>query len=246
MAGILEIEDVYTAYDKADVLQGVSLNVEAEPHHLSARLQRLRQDHLGALDPRPDAGTRRPHRIQRHRHHSAANTQDHRRGHRVHSRGAQGVSQAYRGGKPAGRRISGKLGQGHAARLAEILQIFPRLAERRTQLAGTMSGGDRRWYRSGRGTHVRAQAAPDRRAVAWAVSAAREGKFRHPSVFASTSAVSPCFLSSRMSIRPLRFRTMALCSRKDAWRQAVRRQNLQPARTCAMLILDRPCSPQLN
>ena len=29
MAGRLEIEDVYTAYDKADVLQGVSLTVEA-------------------------------------------------------------------------------------------------------------------------------------------------------------------------------------------------------------------------
>ena len=29
MAGLLEIDDVYTAYDKADVLQGVSLAVEA-------------------------------------------------------------------------------------------------------------------------------------------------------------------------------------------------------------------------
>src|SRR4029450_6530992 len=29
MSGMLEIEEVYTAYDKADVLQGVSLKVEA-------------------------------------------------------------------------------------------------------------------------------------------------------------------------------------------------------------------------
>ena len=28
MAGMLEIDDVYTAYDKADVLQGVSLAVQ--------------------------------------------------------------------------------------------------------------------------------------------------------------------------------------------------------------------------
>lgn len=28
MAGVLEIDDVYTAYDRADVLQGVSLRVE--------------------------------------------------------------------------------------------------------------------------------------------------------------------------------------------------------------------------
>ena len=29
MSAMLEIEDVYTAYDKADVLQGVSLKVES-------------------------------------------------------------------------------------------------------------------------------------------------------------------------------------------------------------------------
>ena len=29
MSGMLEIDDVYTAYDKADVLQGVSLAVKA-------------------------------------------------------------------------------------------------------------------------------------------------------------------------------------------------------------------------
>ncbi|MGB7691852.1 MAG: ATP-binding cassette domain-containing protein, partial [Pseudolabrys sp.] len=29
MAGVLEIESVYTAYDKADVLQGVSLSANA-------------------------------------------------------------------------------------------------------------------------------------------------------------------------------------------------------------------------
>ena len=38
-----------------------------------------------------------------------------------------------------------------AARLAEILQIFPRLAERRTQLAGTMSGGEQAMVSIGRG-----------------------------------------------------------------------------------------------
>lgn len=37
------------------------------------------------------------------------------------------------------------------ARLAEILQIFPRLAERRTQLAGTMSGGEQAMISIGRG-----------------------------------------------------------------------------------------------
>jgi branched-chain amino acid transport system ATP-binding protein len=36
-------------------------------------------------------------------------------------------------------------------RLAEILQIFPRLAERRSQLAGTMSGGEQAMVSIGRG-----------------------------------------------------------------------------------------------
>ena len=38
-----------------------------------------------------------------------------------------------------------------ASRLAEILQIFPRLLERRTQLAGTMSGGEQAMLSIGRG-----------------------------------------------------------------------------------------------
>src|SRR4029079_2478332 len=38
-----------------------------------------------------------------------------------------------------------------ASRLAEILQIFPRRLERRTQLAGTMSGGEQAMLSIGRG-----------------------------------------------------------------------------------------------
>jgi branched-chain amino acid transport system ATP-binding protein len=38
-----------------------------------------------------------------------------------------------------------------AARLDEILNIFPRLSERRTQLAGTMSGGEQAMVSIGRG-----------------------------------------------------------------------------------------------
>ena len=37
------------------------------------------------------------------------------------------------------------------ARMTDILQIFPRLAERRTQLAGTMSGGEQAMVSIGRG-----------------------------------------------------------------------------------------------
>ena len=38
-----------------------------------------------------------------------------------------------------------------STRLAEILEVFPRLAERRRQLAGTMSGGEQAMVSIGRG-----------------------------------------------------------------------------------------------
>ena len=37
------------------------------------------------------------------------------------------------------------------SRMADIFRIFPRLAERRTQLAGTMSGGEQAMVSIGRG-----------------------------------------------------------------------------------------------
>ena len=37
------------------------------------------------------------------------------------------------------------------SRMADIIRIFPRLAERRTQLAGTMSGGEQAMVSIGRG-----------------------------------------------------------------------------------------------
>ncbi len=60
-AELREIEGVCTAYDKADVLEGVSLTVAPGKHHLSAGLERLRQDHADPLDPRADAAARGPH-----------------------------------------------------------------------------------------------------------------------------------------------------------------------------------------
>src|SRR5216117_972687 len=133
MAGILEIADVYTAYDKADVLQGVSLRVEAG--RISCMLgsngsgkTTLVRSILGLTPPR--AGrivfdgidiTRLP----------------------THKIIAAGIACI-----PEGRKVFPKLTVEEnlrvgayqersenvaTARLAEILRIFPRLAERRTQ-----------------------------------------------------------------------------------------------------------------
>ncbi|HET9716021.1 MAG TPA: ABC transporter ATP-binding protein [Pseudolabrys sp.] len=151
MGGRLEIEGVYTAYDKADVLQGVSL--EVEPGRITCLLgsngsgkTTLVRSILGLTPPR--AGrivfdgaevTNLP----------------------THKIIAAGIACI-----PEGRKVFPKLTVEEnlrigayqersdavtSARLDEILQIFPRLAERRSQLAGTMSGGEQAMLSIGRG-----------------------------------------------------------------------------------------------
>src|SRR6267143_1059389 len=113
MAGLLEIEGVHTAYDKADVLDGVSLTVE--PGRITCLLgsngsgkTTLIRSILGLTPARAgriafDGADQEP---------SDAVTQE---------------------------------------RVAEIYRLFPRLAERRAQLAGTMSGGEQAMVSIGRG-----------------------------------------------------------------------------------------------
>jgi branched-chain amino acid transport system ATP-binding protein len=151
MAALLEIENIATAYDKADVLQGVSLTVEAGGitcllgSNGSGKTTLVRSI-LGLTPPR--AGrivftgidiTRLP----------------------THKIVAAGIACI-----PEGRKVFPKLtveenlrAGGYQERsdavierrMAEILRIFPRLAERRTQLAGTMSGGEQAMVSIGRG-----------------------------------------------------------------------------------------------
>jgi len=151
MSGMLEIEDVYTAYDKADVLQGVSLNVEAGSitcllgSNGSGKTTLVRSI-LGLTPPR--AG-----RIM-----FDGTDITHLPTHRIIAAGIACI--------PEGRKVFPKLtveenlrvggyqersDKVTSTRLAEILQVFPRLAERRTQLAGTMSGGEQAMVSIGRG-----------------------------------------------------------------------------------------------
>jgi len=60
MAGLLEIEGVHTAYDKADVLEGVSLKIE--PGRITCLLG-SNGSGRPPLDPGADAAARRPYRI---------------------------------------------------------------------------------------------------------------------------------------------------------------------------------------
>jgi len=151
MTSLLEIEAVFTAYDKADVLQGVSLNVEAGGitcllgSNGSGKTTLVRSI-LGLTPARAgrivfdgkDITGLATHRIV-----------------------AGGVACI-----PEGRKVFPKLTVEEnlrvgayaessdavvAERMADILRIFPRLYERRGQLAGTMSGGEQAMVSIGRG-----------------------------------------------------------------------------------------------
>lgn len=151
MSARLEIESVTTAYDKADVLEGVSLAIE--PGRITCLLgsngsgkTTLIRSILGLTPPR--AG--------RIAFDGADIT-----GLPTHKVIAAGIACI-----PEGRKVFPKLTAEEnlrigayqetsdavtQERMAEIYRLFPRLAERRAQLAGTMSGGEQAMVSIGRG-----------------------------------------------------------------------------------------------
>jgi len=151
MSGRLDIQGVHTAYDKADVLDGVSLNVE--PGRITCLLgsngsgkTTLIRSILGLTAPRAGRIAFDGADI------TALPT------HKVIAAGIACI--------PEGRKVFPKLTVEENLRLgayqepsdaimqnrmAEIYRQFPRLAERRAQLAGTMSGGEQAMVSIGRG-----------------------------------------------------------------------------------------------
>jgi branched-chain amino acid transport system ATP-binding protein len=151
MTAGLDIEGVFTAYGKADVLEGVSLKVE--PGRITCLLgtngsgkTTLIRSILGLTRPR--AGRIRFDGTDI----TALPT------HKVIAAGVACI--------PEGRKVFPKLTVEENLRLGayqeaskavaqeriqEIYRQFPRLAERRTQLAGTMSGGEQAMVSIGRG-----------------------------------------------------------------------------------------------
>ena len=147
----LEIESVYTAYDKADVLQGVSLAVR--PDGITCLLgsngsgkTTLVRSILGLTPPRAGRIAFEGVEITRLPTHKII---------------ASGIACI-----PEGRRVFPKLTVEENlrvgayressekvtfTRMGEIFEIFPRLAERRQQLAGTLSGGEQAMVSIGRG-----------------------------------------------------------------------------------------------
>ena len=151
MAGLLQIEDVYAAYDKADVLQGVSLAVDAGRitcllgSNGSGKTTLVRSI-LGLTPARAGRivfdGTDITH-LPTHKI-IAAGIACIPEGRKVFPKLT--VDENLRVG--AYREVSDRVTQ---SRMADIFRIFPRLAERRAQLAGTMSGGEQAMVSIGRG-----------------------------------------------------------------------------------------------
>ncbi|MBI5262206.1 MAG: ABC transporter ATP-binding protein [Bradyrhizobium sp.] len=151
MAEILELDGVATAYDKADVLQGVSLSVQSGSitcllgSNGSGKTTLVRSI-LGLTPARAGRIVFNGTDITRLPTHKII---------------AAGIACI-----PEGRKVFPKLtveenlrvgayqersDKVTLARMTEIFQIFPRLSERRAQLAGTMSGGEQAMISIGRG-----------------------------------------------------------------------------------------------
>ncbi len=151
-SGELSIADVHTAYDKADVLTGVSLS--AKGGHITCLLgangvgkTTLIRSILGLTPP--------------HTGHITYGSQE-LTGLPTHQVIAQGIACI-----PEGRKVFPKLTVEENLRLGayqtkdenvirerldEVYKLFPQLRERRTQLTGTMSGGEQAMVSIGRGT----------------------------------------------------------------------------------------------
>jgi branched-chain amino acid transport system ATP-binding protein len=151
MTGRLAIESIYTGYDRADVLEGVTLTVQ--PGRITCLLgsngsgkTTLIRSILGLTPPRAGTITFDGRDIT---------------GLATHKVIAAGIACI-----PEGRKVFPKFTveenlragayqepseEATRARIAEIYNIFPRLGERRAQLAGTMSGGEQAMVSIGRG-----------------------------------------------------------------------------------------------
>jgi branched-chain amino acid transport system ATP-binding protein len=151
MTGRLDIQDVTTAYDKADVLEGVSLTIERGRitcllgSNGSGKTTLIRAI-LGLTPPRSGRILLDGAEI------TALPT------HKIVAAGIACI--------PEGRKVFSKLTVEENLRLgayletsdavtrermAEIYRLFPRLLERRAQAAGTMSGGEQAMVSIGRG-----------------------------------------------------------------------------------------------
>lgn len=150
MSAGLVLEDIYTAYDRADVLSGISL--EVEPGKITCILGSNGAGKTTLIRSILSLTAPRTGRIL----YDGADIT----GLATHQIVRRGIACI-----PEGRRVFPKMtvrenllvggyqesASALRARLAEVFQVFPQLRERTGQLAGTMSGGEQAMLSIGRG-----------------------------------------------------------------------------------------------
>ena len=128
----------------------VSLEVAGGQHRRAARLQRLRQDHDAQRHCRAGAALERIDRMARRADRAAAGLCHRGQGAGAVAGGMAAVRLADGRAEPAPRRHRADDKSRIAALFERVYALFPRLAERRHQLAGTLSGGERQMLALGR------------------------------------------------------------------------------------------------
>lgn len=147
----LEVRDIYVAYERADVLSGVSL--VAQPGEITCL--------LGANGSGKSTLARAVLGLTPYRSGEVLLDEQSTRGLPTHAVIARGI-----GAIPEGRKVFPKLtveenlrtgaylqrdNAAVSARMKELFETFPRLLERREQLAGTLSGGEQAMLSIARG-----------------------------------------------------------------------------------------------
>ena len=154
---------------------------------------------------------------------AAADAQGHRRGHRLHPGGPQGVSQAHGRGKSAARRLPGNLGQrSRRSAWRKSFACFRGSPSAATQLAGTMSGGEQAMVSIGRGLMRAPKLLLIDEPSLGLVAAAGQGELQH---HPQDQRARHHRVSGRAERAPdaRDLALSALCCRRAAWRRAAHR-----------------------
>ncbi len=140
--------------------------------------------------------------------------QDRLQGPRPGARGAAGLPADDRGGEPGNGRLYPVRRRHRRGSGTGLRSYFPRLKERRRQIAGTLSGGEQQMLAMGRALMSQPQAADAGRALHGPGPHSGGADLRdHPEP--STRRAPPFCWWSRMPRRPCRWPTVATCWRPE-------------------------------
>ncbi len=153
---LLEIKELRTAYGAIEALKGISLEVhEGEIVTLIGANGAGKTTTLRTIYGIVRAA-RGQHPLRRHRHHAPPRARDRQARHRAVPRGPPPVPAHDRAREPRARRLPAATTRpGSRTTSSASYALFPRLKERETQKAGTLSGGEQQMCAIGRALMAR-------------------------------------------------------------------------------------------